>query len=304
MIPAPTNGRRSPDDSGVEPASTRATERARELGLAHGSGAPESGLVIASLNKARLHLDFAASNDSLQAVLISIEDARIFVEQGEAARSAFDDDVAVGVTTTIADGILEGWYPSREIEIIRDFAPDFYIPCDRPVYSTDDSGKRWFVIQRYLSDLAEIVEGLRGSPVVIVPLVKGVTEQERKRCYRKFRQLGLDRWAYYCTQYFLYGHRGEQLVSDVHSIVQEAGPAYLMLVGLQSEKYLARMPPAVFAAAGQRWIGNSGLRNDVTTMNQVHEDFGDWAQRVERVLSGGQAALDRWIPQPGGVYGD
>jgi hypothetical protein len=200
---------------------------------------------------------------------------------------------------------LEWWFPEREAEVVRRFRPDFYIPCDRPVYEDHSPARRRDIIRRYLGDIREVAQVLQDLPVVIVPFVKGITPSERSRCYRAFEDLGFDRWAYYCAQYFLYGHRGEELVGDVRTIVQEGSPKYMMLVGLLSERYLTRMPPVVYAAAGQsQWISQSDLRNERLIMNQKQSNFTEWAQHVEELLGGGQTALGQWATQPGDVYGD
>ena len=279
-------------------------ERVDRIGIAHGTEVPNDGLVVPRLDKTELHETFATGNPALKAVMVTIEAARIYAEQGETADTIFGDDIVVGVSTTISDEQLEWWYPFREVEVILEFAPDFYIPCDRPVYERHSPPVRRDKIGRYLRDLEEITEALRENPVVIVPLVKGITESERQRCYRAFENLEFDRWAYYCAQYFLYGNYGEELVADVWSIVDEANPDYLMLVGVQAEQYLTRMPPLVQAAAGQRWRDKSDLRSDNMTMKQIQLNYGRWAQYIENLLGGGQTALSEWGTQPGGIYGD
>lgn len=283
---------------------TTLNEQARRLGIAHGTEVPNDGLVIPRLDKIQAHHAFATDNLNLKAVMITIEAARIFTGQGETADSVFGEDVVVGVSTAIPDQQLEWWYPQRETEVIREFAPDFYIPCDRPVYERHSLPERRDKIKRYLRDLSEITDDLQNSPVVIIPFVKGVTSGERQRCYSIFDELGFDRWAYYCSQYFLYGNRGDELVTDVRAIANESDADYLLLVGLQAGQYLTRMPPAVQAAAGQRWIAKSELRNERVTMKQVQSNFGRWAQYIEDLLGGGQTALSQWDVQPGGIHGD
>jgi hypothetical protein len=235
--------------------------------------------------------------------MISVEAARRFVERDITAASAFSD-VLVAVTTTIHDEKLDWWYPDREVSLVRDFQPDIYLPCDRPVYAGDRPAERRDTIRRYLKDLADITDRLADFPVAIVPLVKGVTESERRRCYQEFREFGLDRWAYYCAQYFLYGNRGETLVQDVHSIAKEGSPRGLMLVGLQSGSYLSRMPAEVFAAAGKRWIGQSNLRNNELSMQQRQRHYGTWKRQIETILDGGQTRLSDYGSPGVTVRGD
>lgn len=267
----------------------RATVEA--TGFAAGTLFPDNpGVVIPRLERSTVHEEFVRENRHISVVMISVEAARRFVEQGETAASAYPD-VLVAVTTTIHDEKLEWWYPDREVDLVRDFQPDIYLPCDRPVYAGDRPAERRDTIRRYLNDLTDVTGRLADTPVAIIPLVKGVTESERRRCYQTFRELELDRWAYYCAQYFLYGNRGETLIQDVHSIAKEGSPRGLMLVGLQSGSYLSRMPAEVFAAAGNRWISQSNLRNDDLSMQQIQRYYGTWKRQTENILDGGQTRL-------------
>lgn len=290
----------------LKPYEMRREQRAtiEDTGFAAGVPLPDDpGVVIPRLERTIAHKEFARGNHYISVVMISVEAAKRFVERGETAGSAFPDAL-VAVTTTIHDEQLEWWYPDREVDLVRDFQPDIYLPCDRPVYAVDRPAERRDTIQRYLNDLTDVAGRLSKDPVAIVPLVKGITESERQRCYQTFRQLGLDRWAYYCAQYFLYGNRGEDLVRDVHSVVKEGSPRGLVLVGLQSGSYLSRMPSEVFAAAGKRWIGQSNLRNDALDMPQIQRHYGTWKRQIENILDGGQTHLNDYV-SPGVIaYGD
>lgn len=263
-----------------------------------------SAVVLPRLQATSTHLAFAGGNPHLDATMLPIEDARRLVDQGETANSVFDDSTLVGVSTAISDDKLETWFPGRETMVIRSFNPDFYLPCDRPVYRGDSLSERQDIIRRYLHDLEEIDEALNDHPVVIIPFVKGVTTAERRRCYNKFKELGIDRIAYYCVQYFQYGNRGSELLADVRKIATEASPNSLLVVGLQAPQYLRQLPPVVNAAAGQRWIRKSGLPDDKLTMTQIQSNYGKWKRQLESELSGGQTGLTRWLAEPGGVYGD
>ncbi len=272
--------------------------------FAVGSPLPDNpGVVIPRVERSTFHEEFVRENHHISVVMISVEAARRFVEQGETAASAFPD-VFVAVTTTIHDERLEWWYPDREVGLVRDFQPDIYLPCDRPVYASDRPAERRDTIRRYLNDLADVTDRLAEAPIAIIPLVKGVTESERHRCYQEFRTLGLDRWAYYCAQYFLYGNRGEDLVQDVHSVVQEGSPRGLVLVGLQSGSYLSRMPSEVFAAAGKRWIDQSNLRDDALDMQQIQQNYGTWKRQIKNILDGGQTHLGDYFSSGVIAYGD
>lgn len=279
-------------------------EQMYQTGLVQGTELPERpGLEIPRVQATQTHFEFSIPLEGV--VMISIEDARRLAAKGETAESVFGN-MLVAVTTTVHDEILEKWYPQKEIQLVLDFKPDFYIPCDRPVYRTDSKKERREIITRYLRDLKEITKAIRNLPTEIIPLVKGELPRERKQCYRCFEGLGFDRIGYYCSQYFLYGNHGEELIQDVRQIVSEAQPRAMLLIGVQASSYLRRMPPEVTAAAGERWRRKSGLRNDSLSMQQVQRNYRDWSREIEKELEGGQSRLERFVTNTaeGSIHGN
>ncbi|MGB9952145.1 hypothetical protein ACOZ4F_07050 [Haloarcula marismortui] len=282
---------------------TRA-EQAYQTGLVQGTELPNHpGQEIPRVQATQAHFEFV--DQAVDIVMISVVTARRLADQGKTAKSVFDEAL-VAVTTTIHDEDLEEWFPQREIQLIREFDPDFYVPCDRPVYRTDSKAERREKISRYLRDIEEIADAVRSQHVELIPLVKGILPRERARCYRCFEELGFDRIGYYCAQYFLSGNRGEELISDVRQIAQENQPTGMLLIGLQSRSYLSRLPPEVIAAAGQRWIAQSGLRDESLSMRETQQQYQQWSRQVEESLSGGQTRLGMFgtTESAGGIYGN
>lgn len=280
-----------------ESRDTRNNLRQKQIatGLVQSTDLPDNpGQVIPRVAKTAKHWEFLEANPYADVVMITIQAARRLVEEGETARSAFGDTLVI-VSTTIPDKVLEQWYPEREIWVIRAFQPDFYIPCDRPVYKEDSEGKRRDIISRYLDDLERIANALEEKRIEILPLVKGETPSERQKCYDRFERLGYDRYGYYCAQYFLYGYRGGQLVSDIHSIARESEATSLFLVGLKSEKLLWRMPVEVTATATGKWWDECELRETNRNMSEIQKQYGQWKNRLESTLSGGQSSLGQFI---------
>lgn len=287
---------------GGEPR-TRA-EQAYQTGLVQGTELPDHpGQEIPRVQATQAHFEFV--DPAAEIVMISVVTARRLIGRGETAGSVFGEAL-VAVTTTIHDDDLEEWFPQREIQLIREFEPDFYIPCDRPVYRNDSKAERREMIRRYLRDLEEIAEAVRSQHVELIPLVKGILPRERARCYRCFDELGFDRIGYYCAQYFLSGNQGEELVADIRQIAQENQPTGMLLIGLQSRSYLSRLPPEVIAAAGQRWIAKSGLRDESLSMREAQQQYREWSRQVEESLSGGQTRLGMFgtTESTGGIYGN
>ena len=277
---------------GGEPRSL--IERKYQTGLIQGSELPDRiGLEIPRVQATRTHFEFFEGDTHTDIVMISVEAARRLAEKGETARSVFGDSMVI-VSTTIADEVLEEWYPGREIWLIDAFQPDFYVPCDRPVYRSDRPAKRRETIDRYLRDVEDVVNATRHDPVEHIPLIKGVLPRERKRCYRQFEELGFDRMAYYCAQYFLYGYRGGELVRDIRVMTSEADLEGLLLIGLQAQSLLRELPPEVTAAAGTNWRGESSFRDEDVGLAEARRNYRDWSEQVEATLEGGQTRLGQF----------
>lgn len=130
--------------------------------------------------------------------------------------------------------------------------------------------------------------------MVLLPLVKGVTEDERNICYNCFRRLGLKQYAYYCTQFFLYGNKFSELRERIFSIVNEIEPQSLFLIGLHSPDYLKQMPPEVDAAAGQQKWMKEILRADNP------EDVSSWKKKLENAMKESQTTLRSILRTSGG----
>jgi hypothetical protein len=240
------------------------------------------------------HADLIGTNPYVDTVVFRIDGAQQLVQRGETADSWLDRTVTSIVVTTIPDDALEEWFPAREVETARQFDADYLVPCDKPVYNTHPPSVRRETIQRYVRDLTDVTMALRDDPTSVIPLMKGVTESERRICYRTFDDLGFDRAAFYAAQYFLYGNHSTDLIHRVSEIVAESELRAFMLIGLQAGRYLKEMPPEVTAATGLRWISQSSLRNKTLSMNQKHTRYGVWKHRIETVLTGRQTVLRRW----------
>lgn len=98
--------------------------------------------------------------------------------------------------------------------------------------------------------------------------------------------------AYYCAQYFggQVGNRFNDLLETIHNIVVEFSPIGILLVGLLSQKKLRQFPPNVVAAAGQRWIMKSGLRDDIGE-EEKKQNLANWMKEVEKALRSSQTNL-------------
>jgi len=106
-------------------------------------------------------------------------------------------------------------------------------------------------------------------------LVKGETPYERDICYEVFDHYDVDRVAYYGAQYFTYGYRFPALLERIQEIAVEYDPDDILMIGLQSENLLPRLPPAVSGAAGQRWLRVTDVGSEPAAA--VVRQYEQWA---------------------------
>lgn len=238
------------------------------------------------------HEDLILYNPDISILMLNIEYAERLTRRDETARSYFGSQKEVILTSTISDEKLELWDIKREINLASKFEPDFYIPCDYPVYMSDSPKKRIDFIVGYIRELEFFKNNIKNLPTSIIPLVKGCSKKERRICYKCFKKLGLNYVAYYCSQYFggRVGNGFKDLLETIHNIAAEVNPAGILLIGLLSKRLLRQFPPQVVAAAGQRWIRKSGLRND-TSKEEARQNLAGWLREVEEALASGQMNL-------------
>lgn len=231
-------------------------------------------------------------------VMIDMYRAERLAKQGVTADS-FPPDTDVILTTTFEDERLELWFLERQIEVAVEFGADMVVPCDCPVYNTHSPLERRQIIEVYVENITRACEEFCEYRIGVIPLIKGVTPEERRICYDAFQAVDVAMTAFYCAQYFLYGPRLHDLLDRSRDIVREYDPESMMLIGFQSENWLSEFPPAVQAAAGFRWFWQSGLHDE--PLSVAHRNYDAWEQEVDASLRTGQALLNSFATQP--TYG-
>ena len=97
------------------------------------------------------------------------------------------------------------------------------------------------------------------------------------------------------------GNGVNRLNEDVREAVSVPGIDGVLLIGLQAKSGLSKMPPEVVAAAGQRWIGQSGLRD--VPIPAAQKRYLNWRDSVEENLGRGTATLDSFMDSEVMVHG-
>lgn len=208
--------------------------------------------------------------------MVNIRDARRLVKRDETADSFYGSETSVVVTTTVSDEILDLVRWEDELEIIEEFAPAYHIPADYSTYNADSATVREQNITECMEGTLWMDQQLQDTPTQVIPIVKGTTPFEREICYQTFDRLDTGYAAFYVAQYFTGGDgiRIGELVEDVTTIAEEY-EGDLVLIGLLSSAFLARMPTAVVAAAGLNGWRNAvkPRENDAKAMRHRYGRF-------------------------------
>lgn len=253
--------------------------------------APKGSVLLVEPQSA--HRKFLDQNPYVSTVLLRITHVQTLVNRGETADSYFEDHVTVITSTTINDRYLSqlGW--QKELELIQEFEPDYHVPCDYPVYKTWNEDRREQNVLDCLEGTIWIAERIDGIETRVTPLLKGETPKERSYCYKVFKEiLGTNYCVFYGTQYFTASMGFYKLLEDIRKVASEAPHLQILLMGLQYPRWLEKMPPQVVAAAGQRWIRHSQLRD--VSWEQARENYGELHREIDSALSTGQAPVGIW----------
>jgi hypothetical protein len=193
-------------------------------------------------------------------------------------------------TTTIPDEDLKDLSWAAERDIVEAFCPAYHIPTDYWVYGDMDPEDRIQNVELLTEGTEWMYQQLSNTSTQIIPLVKGYSLEERAICYEILNRLGIDYVSFYGSQYFSAKNGGINVLNeDIRDIVSEYSPSGMLLIGLQSENYVKRLPPEVEAVAGNRWIRKSDLRD--VSISKARRRYIDWKREVEAGLGSGQATL-------------
>lgn len=209
---------------------------------------------------ARVEADMTQINAVIQnhiigAIMLNIDDAEKLLKMG-LDTSYFGSNKLVITTSTIDDRSLPKYYLEKEVEVVTDFGPKFHVPRDRPVYLSQNKKERLWNIRTQVEDTIEMRQLLNGTSTKLIPLLKGIDQEELHASYIPLKNEGFDAFTYYTAQYFGNG-RGNlstDLITDVRVISTLPNIGYVMLIGVQSENIIRKLPPVVKAYAGLRFI--------------------------------------------------
>lgn len=266
--------------------------------IASGENSPTGCVPL--LEPQRAHLEFLEAVTEVSTVLVRLTDAETLVNQSETANSYFPEAVDVITTSTVNDSYLSELHWRDEFEIIREFAPDYHIPCDLPVYRTTDRSVRRERITNYFTRVLAFAQAADDTSFEVIPLAKALTREEWKMAKTSFDLLEVEFYALYGTQYFLEEGGFSQLLTDLRAAASANPNRDILLIGLLSPRLLRHLPPQVTAAAGlNQWRTKVSLRDVPPSAYQ--REFVDLQEQVNSALGRGQAPLGMWLSQAEGV---
>ena len=266
------------------------TEKHQGFSLVSSQDAPRGPVLL--MEKQRAHKQFHRKNSNKLIILIRITTVQTLLNQGETADSWYGDNIEVITTTTVDDEILSELDWEKELQIIQEFQPNFHIPCDYPIYETQEPEIRRYYLLKSLKGMIWMAGELYGSKTRIIPLIKGTSPEERNLCYKVFDHIGVEYCTFYGTQYFTASIGFNQLLDDLRTMVSEAPGLEIMLIGLQSPRMLRQLPPQIVASAGQRWIREVQLRK--VPWSESARLYESMEREVNDALGQGQMPIMAW----------
>ncbi len=237
---------------------------------------------ISQLENQTKHDRFLHMASSAKTVMIKINHARALVNKGINADDYAGENRTVITTTTIMDEKLEDLSWIEELNIIEKFKPDYHIAVDCPTYQEHTKDQRMYNLRLYLQGLIWMEENLKS--VKILPLIKGETQSERKLTKQVLDFFDYEYAVFYVTQYLSVGEKHLKVIGEINRIANEFNDKKIIVMGLQSPKYVQKYASNVEAVSGQRW--RKIADPEEYTKEEVIENFRKLSLNVEEALSG------------------
>ncbi|WP_210408993.1 hypothetical protein [Halorhabdus rudnickae] len=270
---------------------------------------------VALVEAGRGHHDFLEAVKPRYAIM-KYHHANRLLKRGETAESWFPEETTVITSTNVIDNrnapipLEDNGHRRGEIDIVREFEPDFHIPADRSDYRDFDDAKRYEKTKECMTGTVTVANHIadHGLETRVIPFVKTTTPAERELCYRTIDQLGYPYAAVYCNQYFNDG-RGvliDELLEDLEMLARESkravevtgdSPLRLLTVSLLSPNVLERGPDAVVAGSGQMVGTERGWRESIKPRVQEADEmrrvYADVEERVAAALPDASVGEER-----------
>lgn len=263
------------------------------------------------IERQRTHHDFLWAVRP-PAAMTNIIHARRMLMHGESADDFFPPETSVFLTTTIPDDDLMDYSFADEVRIVAEFAPDYYLPFDFPVYGDMEEETRMDHIRQVgggTLDMARLldateenaprladetgvdvttVKAAAEADTELVPLIKGTTASERNVMERVAEEIDASMIAKYGTQYMTVPGSGNYpaLRRTLEAINDETDGFPVIVIGLLSPtgKYsLEGLPDNVCGAAGlNQW--RAPVDPAQNTPSEMRDAYADLDREVAEAL--------------------
>lgn len=248
---------------------------------------------VARIEKQSAHEEFLNAGEPVPSILISLTDAEIIHNEGRTLWDYIPDETTTITTTTVADDDLSSLSIDREEKIIRGVQPDYHIPGDVPVYNENFRVVRKCRIFDNLCRLADLAGRIEDTSVGLLPLIKGVNQEEWSRVGDAFDELGADHFVFYGTQYYTRGPGFGELREHICTIASMMPDKTIMTIGPMSPEQVNELPHQVVATAGlNQWRVRTRLRDCSPIV--ARRRYRDLRKEIESSLDTGQSQLGNW----------
>jgi hypothetical protein len=190
-------------------------------------------------------------------VMLNLKGARILAKRGLTASEYFPAETGVITTSTMRDEKLDliPWVDNGhrrgELDIVQEVQPDYHIPADYSDYHDLPDDERRDRVKQCVKGTLWMKNHLGDDDPDLIPLMKGKLPVERQLCYELFDELDPAMIAVYVANHFNAGGDVIGRIQDNLDITTSETDLPILMVGLLSPNYLARVHDQVVAGAGQ-----------------------------------------------------
>lgn len=232
--------------------------------------------------------EVVVNDPSIDSVMLSIESARRLVDlRKETARTYFREDQTVITTTTTHDNILRELSWRDELDIIRQFSPDYHIPTEYSVYDTMSSSEQRTAIKDCMEGTEWMAKRLENHTTSVLLQAKGWRPWHYELCRETMNRLQTGFLVFYAAGYEGRVYEPKEHLENLISVLDPSG---VFIIGKQSPRFLSKVPPKIVAAAGRRWRRKSRLEDGShSPLKHI-----SWKAGVEEDLGTGQTMLSSY----------
>lgn len=227
--------------------------------------------------------EYLEDNDAVLTVMLKLKHVRRLQNRFEDPWELFEPSHTVITSSVMHDWALLNWDWEREVEVVREFQPDYHVVADRSIYQTMSVADQREALKKWAKGTIYVTRRGVGDATTLIPLAKGWKRWHFSYCARVLGHLGYRDCAFYASSY---GNRKTDLKTHVTRLISEIQPDRILLFGPQSKSHLKDLPPEVVASAGTRWRKQNSVGDQI-----LAESVEEWKPPREELLGTGQYTM-------------